>query len=62
MTKQATIECMGCSDGYEHDGVSLYTVMHHDGTVDKGVRYCTDCADLARMDWNGETAGIEVAS
>lgn len=34
-----------------------YVVTHHDGTSEP-VRYCDGCAELARCDWNGETAAI----
>ena len=34
-----------------------YIVTGHDG-VDVVCRYCDDCAYLARVDWNGETAAI----
>lgn len=36
----------------------LYVVTGHNGnrTI---CSYCDDCANLARIDWNGETAKIE---
>ena len=37
--------------------VKRYLVTHHDGG-ESDVYYCADCADLARMDWNGETKSI----
>lgn len=36
----------------------LYLVTDHHGAVSL-VRYCDECAELAQMDWNGETAQIE---
>ena len=36
----------------------LYTVTGHDGKTCV-CSYCDDCADLASMDWNDETAAIE---
>lgn len=36
----------------------LYLVTGHDGTRTV-CSYCDDCAYLAAIDWNGETAAIE---
>jgi hypothetical protein len=47
--------CHGC--GEVDDTIDDYTVTHHDGTR-TAVRYCNDCRDLAKCDWNGETAAI----
>lgn len=47
--------CDGCDQDAE---TRTYDVTHHDGTTSPRTRYCADCADLARMDWNGETAAI----
>lgn len=44
----------------EHDDAprALYLVTMHDGG--KAVcSYCSGCAELARMDWNGETKSCE---
>lgn len=35
-----------------------YRVTGHDGSI-VVCCYCQDCADLAAIDWNGETAAIE---
>lgn len=43
---------------YEGETRALYRVTGHDGAEDV-CEYCIDCADLARIDWNGETASIE---
>lgn len=37
--------------------VEAYRVTGHDGT-ESVCHYCAECADLARIDWNGETAVI----
>jgi hypothetical protein len=55
--------CIGCSEGAEEQSPTTkrYVVKHHDGSFSM-VNYCADCADLARMDWNGNTEDIaEVA-
>ena len=52
-----TGRCEGCGEDPIH--TDPYIVTGHDGTVDRGVMYCEGCADLARADWNGNTAGIE---
>jgi hypothetical protein len=39
----------------------VYVVTGHDGSRST-CAYCLDCADLARRDYNGETAKIETAS
>lgn len=36
---------------------ALYLVRGHDGSA-VACSYCEDCAALAAMDWNGETASI----
>jgi hypothetical protein len=40
---------------------ALYVVTDHDGRKST-CAYCDGCADLARADWNGETASIEAVS
>lgn len=50
------IYCHGCDD--YHPDVRDYVVMDHDGVTHAPVPYCAECADLARIDWNGETAAI----
>ena len=47
--------CEGCDEMRHTDP---YTVTGHDGTVDRGVMYCEECANLARADWNGNVATI----
>jgi hypothetical protein len=50
--------CVGCdSDG----DVAQYDVTFTDGTTER-CAYCSDCASLARMNWNGETAAIKEAA
>lgn len=51
-----TCECVEV-DGSEPTRAS-YTVTSHEGARSR-VRYCTDCAELAAVDWNGETKAIE---
>lgn len=46
--------CNGCDQSRE---TTRYNVTYHSGTSET-VRYCDDCAALARMDWNGETRSI----
>lgn len=47
--------CVGCDDVHI---LRSYVVTHHGATEPEIVRYCDDCADLAAIDWNGETAEI----
>ncbi len=55
-TKTETIaQCDGC-EATDVD-LDLYVVDFHDGGS-AHVAYCTDCRDLAKMDWNGETKSI----
>jgi hypothetical protein len=58
----ASAECQGCS-GHVEAGHALrcYLVTFESGKTET-VRYCDDCADLARMNWNGETASIKEAA
>lgn len=51
------MRCQGC-EGWDEAQVGLFLVTFHDGHSEV-VCYCEDCADLARIDWNGETAEIE---
>ncbi len=63
-TYEETLSVVGHVDyACEHDDVerSGYRVTHHDGTV-AICHYCADCAALAEIDWNGETAKIEAVS
>lgn len=55
-TKVEPVEtCDGCD--YPQPDIQPYRVTFHDnGQAD--VHYCATCADLARMDWNGETRAI----
>lgn len=55
-----TKTCEGC-DGVCPGPVSPFRVTNHEGKAFV-VLYCADCADLARADWNGETAAIEAVS
>lgn len=48
-------ECDGCDD--TGHALKRYLVTHHDGG-ESDCYYCDDCADLARMDYNGETKSI----
>lgn len=48
-------DCDGC-DSPQPD-LKLYLVTFHDGG-EQEVYYCDDCAELARVDWNGETKSI----
>lgn len=50
-------ECDGCGETHP---LKRYVVEYHDGGSDDEVYYCDDCADLAKMDWNGETKSIEL--
>ncbi len=65
---QSVTTCDGCdgvseppmAGSYEATTViptRAYVVTHRDGTSEP-VRYCAECAALARCDWNGETAAI----
>jgi hypothetical protein len=49
--------CEGCD---ESRPTSLHLITRHNGTTVRA-RYCADCAELARMDWNGETKSIAPA-
>lgn len=52
-----TTRCEGCDEVCE---TRRYRVTFTDDkTAD--VSYCVDCADLARMNWNGETKAIAPA-
>jgi hypothetical protein len=55
--------CEGCDETYdEHPkDVRDYLVTDHGGRTER-VRYCLDCADLAAVDWNGETRAIVPAA
>lgn len=56
--------CDGCEADEEVEpepiGLAKYLVTFHDGGSQICV-YCTDCADLAKVDYNGETRSIEAA-
>lgn len=56
--RRARTECEGCDGAVDGGAIAKYRVQHHDGST-SDVHYCDDCAELARMDWNGETAAIE---
>lgn len=55
---QDLTECEGCEQ--ERPDIAPYLIEHHDGGSSEVV-YCADCAELARMDWNGETKSIAQA-
>lgn len=65
---ECTINCPGCPecDGPEHchgcdeprEDLAAFRVTFHNGIVETCV-YCPECAGLASIDWNGETAAIE---
>jgi hypothetical protein len=46
--------CEGCD---QQRDTNAFRVRNHSGVVTVAW-YCTDCADLAAMDWNAETAAI----
>lgn len=48
------VTCNGCD---EPRPTRSYDVTFTDGHAER-CDYCDDCAALARMNWNGETAGI----
>lgn len=48
-------KCAGCD---EQNACSSYDVTFTSGSRET-VRYCDDCAALARINWNGETATIK---
>jgi hypothetical protein len=50
----AAHHCEGCDEVRD---AKAYQVTSHEGVV-SAVRYCDDCRDLAKCDWNGETAAI----
>jgi len=56
--ESSSIVCEGCDQVVP---VNPYRLTYTDGTIEPRVYYCDDCADLARMNWNGETAAIERA-
>lgn len=45
------------TDGCDVTTIQRYAVTDHEGHVHV-CEYCQECADLARADWNGETASI----
>ena len=48
----------GCEGGDDcESGVLPFIVTNHEGERSL-VHYCSGCAELARMDWNGNTANI----
>lgn len=49
--------CLGCLNEDPPLAVRRYRIVDHGGQV-SNVLYCDDCAALARVDWNGETAEI----
>ena len=51
--------CNGCDQ--EQEGVRVYRAKFAGGDWET-VRYCPDCADLAEINWNGETDAIEPAT
>ena len=50
--------CDGCDE--EQPNVKSYVVTYHDDTTGPA-NYCEGCAELARMDWNGDTKGLTPA-
>lgn len=56
--EMAAAKCQGCD---QCTPTRRYLVTFHNGTSEH-VRYCDDCASLARMDCNGETASIAEAA
>jgi hypothetical protein len=58
MAAEATIyRCSAAESGCDESTIKRYAVTDHEGRVTL-VDYCDDCAELGRMDWNGETAAI----
>ncbi len=49
------IRCDGCDNPRR---VRVYRVRYHGERFWDTVRYCPDCADLARIGWSGEIAEI----
>jgi hypothetical protein len=56
--------CQGCDD--MQPGVKVYRARFRDVRGNllpwETVRYCGDCADLAGIDWNGQTEAIEITA
>ncbi len=48
--------CQGCDS--PRQGVEPYLTTFHGGDREI-VRYCPECADLARVDWTGEVLAVE---
>lgn len=54
-----TSHCDGCDD--EQEGVRVFRARFRGSDEWETVRYCPDCADDARANWNGETDAVEPA-
>lgn len=54
-TQNTAGHCEGCDQHV--DRVRRYVVTRHDGSQARA-DYCGECADLAAMDWNHDTAKI----
>lgn len=56
---EATQETYRCraADGCDESTIERYLVVNRQDHVSRA-DYCTDCAELARVDWNGETAEL----
>ncbi len=50
-------KCDGCDDS--KSDVRVYRAKFSGSEQWETVRYCGDCADLAGINWNGETDAIE---
>jgi hypothetical protein len=58
----AHVVCDGCEGAVSDAGpLKPYVVTSHEGEK-AHVLYCDDCRDLAKCDWNGETAAIQEAA
>lgn len=62
----APLPCAGCELTSHQaevagEGLQAFRVTGFDGDVAERVLYCRTCAELAGVNWNGETARIEEA-
>lgn len=53
---ETTYRC-SANDGCDESTIQRYVVTDHEGGIHV-CEYCAECAELARGDWNGETAAI----
>lgn len=50
----STILRCSADDGCDESTIKRFAVLNHHGRASE-CHYCAGCAELARMDWNGET-------